>query len=54
MAAEKQSDVKGSPVGQKKEGASDGGLGLESILYGPRAGASFSLSLRFTARANTS
>lgn len=33
MATDKQNEVKVSPMGEKKENSSDGGLGLESILY---------------------
>lgn len=45
MATDKQNEVKVSPVGEKKEKSSDGGLGLESILHSTRCGAEvFSLS----------
>lgn len=38
MATDKQNEVKVSPLGEKKEISSDGGLGLESILYSTDCG----------------
>lgn len=38
MATDKQNDVKVSPMGEKKGNSSDGGLGLESILYSTGCG----------------
>lgn len=43
MAADKQNEVKVSPMGEKKEHTSDGGLGLESILYSTECGGHFYL-----------
>ena len=41
MATDKQNEVKVSPMGEKKENSSDGGLGLESILYNTERGSEF-------------
>lgn len=43
MATDKQNEVKVSPMGEKKENSSDGGLGLESILYSTECGGEFYL-----------
>uniref|UniRef100_A0A674N5V7 Signal recognition particle subunit SRP68 n=1 Tax=Takifugu rubripes TaxID=31033 RepID=A0A674N5V7_TAKRU len=45
MATDKQNEVKVSPLGEKKENSSDGGLGLESILYRTERGGEIFLQI---------